>query len=178
MAIQTVRDLLAEAVARPLEAMHPLLYANTITAIETYLSDTFINTVLKDKALLRKFIETTPEFKKLTVSYSDLLSEAEKVPEEAKRYLLDTIWHNLAKVENMYRDTLKIDFRDSMKNIARAVSLRHDIVHRNGRKKDGSMVRVGPVEVEQLIGDATLLIESIEEQYHAQLILDDGDTPF
>jgi len=178
VAIQTVRELLAESVSRPLAAIHPLLYANTITAIETYLSDTFINTVLKDMALLRRFIETTPEFKNRTVSYSNLLSEAEKAPEEAKRYLLDMIWHNVAKVENMYRDTLQIDFRSAIKDIARAVSVRHDIVHRNGRKKDGSKVSVGPTEVELLMADATLLIELIEEQYNSRLVPDDTDSLF
>ncbi len=140
-AIQNVREMLAEIADKPqLEPVYALLYANIISTLETYLSDTFINLVLHDQDLLRQFLETTPEFKQRSVSFSEVLVVAEKVPEEAKRYLLDVVWHNLAKVQVMYRDTLGVDFGRAITSVARAIPIRHDIVHRNGKKKDGTKV--------------------------------------
>jgi hypothetical protein len=37
-----------------------LLYVNVVTALETFLSDAFINTVIGNPVLLRKLVETTP----------------------------------------------------------------------------------------------------------------------
>lgn len=40
-----------------------LLYVNVITALETYLSGAFINTVVNTPSLMRRLIETTPNFR-------------------------------------------------------------------------------------------------------------------
>jgi hypothetical protein len=170
-AISTIESLLTATASSPaLEPIHALLFVYVITALETYLSDTFINTVLGDKASLRKFIETNPDFQQRKVSFSEVLTHAERLPEEAKKHLLDVVWHNLGRVDAMYRATLGISFRSAMAPVARAVSLRHDIIHRSGRQKDGTSVKVGPLDVRQLIADASELVGVIEHQYNARLI--------
>ena len=42
------------------QVMLRLLYANVITALETYLSDKFISAVNTDEQTMRRFVETTP----------------------------------------------------------------------------------------------------------------------
>lgn len=163
-AIQNVQEMLAEIADKPqLEPVYALLFANIISTLETYLSDTFINLVLKDEKLLRRFLETTPEFKQRSIAFSEVLAIAEKVPEEVKRYLLDVVWHNLAKVQAMYRNTLGVDFGRAITGVARAIPTRHDIVHRNGKQKDGTKVFVDSAKVEALISDVRALIEIVEE---------------
>ncbi|QCQ21267.1 hypothetical protein [Desulfoglaeba alkanexedens] len=78
-----------------------LLYVNVITAMETYLSDAFMNSVVPDKELMRRFVETTPEFKVETISLSEVYKAAEEIEHKAKSYLVDVVWHNLGRVKPM-----------------------------------------------------------------------------
>lgn len=143
------------------EAYRRLLYANAITALETYLSDTFINRVFADKALLQTYIDSEPKFKERKVPYRDVLREAAKVEEAAKQELLDVVWHNVGKTKAMYEDVLGIKLGDVGK-IASAVQRRHDIVHRNGRTKEGSVITVSAHDILALINEVETLASRIE----------------
>ena len=140
------------------------LYANVITALETYLSDTFINRVLTNSQLLRRFIEVTPQFQKRPLYYSDIFRAVDEARDKAQGYLLDIVWHNLTKVHAMYRDTLAIDFRSKLSDVAKALPKRHDIVHRNGRGKDGVIVEVSSDELMGLVSAVEALVLDIERQ--------------
>jgi hypothetical protein len=87
-----------------------LLYVNVITSLETYLSDVFISALGADPALLRKFVETNPDFQSEKLSWSEVFSAAERIEKKAKAYLVDVVWHHLHKVKPMFRATLGIDF--------------------------------------------------------------------
>jgi hypothetical protein len=138
-----------------------LLFANAITALETYLSDTFINRVFGDKDLLQKYIDSDPKFKERKVSYKDILREAERVEDEARKELLDVVWHNVGKVKAMYAQVLGVDLGD-LSIIAAAIQQRHDIVHRNGRKKDGTMIEVSTENIHSLLDTITFRAARVE----------------
>jgi len=140
-----------------------VLFANVITALETYLSDRFLNQVLADPTALRKFIESAPEFKKRVVPYSEVFNSVDKAREEAKRYLLDVVWHNVAKAQALYRDTFGIRFPAPFAEIAGAIPKRHDIVHRNGRNVEGAKVVVTVDDVRALSTAVSALAEKIDE---------------
>lgn len=145
-------------------ALHRLLYANVISALETYLSDTFVNAVLADDSALRRFIETTPEFKKTSIAYSEIFSAVDGARERAKHHLLSLVWHNIAKVQPMYRESLRVDMGDGLAEVAKAIVKRHDIVHRSGRDREGNPVLVSANEVLGLIQAVENLAAKIEEQ--------------
>jgi len=136
--IANVESLLAINVSEQ-EQKHllRLLYVNVITAVETYLSDLFISAVGNDKSLLRRFVETTPEFKSEKISVSDVFKNIEDIEKKSRSYLMDVGWHQLRRVKPMFNDTLGISFLDDMGDLFNAVLVRHDLVHRNGKKKDG-----------------------------------------
>ena len=159
-------ELLLDVQCNPslVAALNRMLYANVIAALETYLSDTFINRVLSEDVALRKFIETTPEFNKQTITYSEVFKAADSAKQEARRYLLDVVWHNIAKVHAMYRDTLDVTLSAGLSVVATAIPLRHDIVHRNGRDKDGILISVSAADVRSLVKNATDLVADIEKQ--------------
>jgi enamine deaminase RidA (YjgF/YER057c/UK114 family) len=163
-AVATVTALLGITMPGDLAAaQHRLLLANIITALETYFFDTFTNAVMSDDARLRVFLETNPDFQKQTVRFSDVLSQAASVKERAKAYLLDVVWHNLAKVQAMYTSTFGVKFGASLAPIARSIETRHDIVHRNGISKTGSPVHVGESDVRSLADAAMTLVVDIEK---------------
>jgi hypothetical protein len=143
---------------------HRLLFVNVITAMETYLSDAFINTVVNLPQLMRRFIETTPEFQAERIPLADVFKAMEQVEQRAKSYLADVVWHHLHRVKPMYRDTLGIEFPSEMKPLFRAVLLRHDIVHRNGKTKEGKEIIVTPADVSDLVRQVEAFIQELDKQ--------------
>lgn len=147
------------------DAGHALLrmaYVNVITSMETYLSGTFIHIVTTSRSLLRRFIETAPEFKDHKFQLSEIFSVYDEIQETAASHLNDIIFHNIGKVKPMYKQVLGIDFGD-ISWLGKAVNKRHDLVHRNGYDKQGSPVEVSLDEIRSLIRDSNTLIGSIEQ---------------
>lgn len=164
-AILDIEALLKTKVGDPvLPTFHRLLFVNVITAMETYLSDAFINTVVNSPQLMRRFIETTPEFQAEKIPLADVFKAMEQVEQRAKSYLADVVWHHLHRVKPMYHDTLDIEFPEDMGPLFRAVLLRHDIVHRNGKTKDGKEIIVTAAGVSDLIREVEGFIQSLDKQ--------------
>ena len=139
-----------------------LLFVNVFTALETYLSDKFISSVLADDALLRKFVETTPKFQKETVSLSHLFATHETIKERVRSYLLDEVWHRFDKVVPMFESTLGIKFPSDMRTLFLALIVRHDCVHRNGKTKDGKERILTEKDVKGLLFETDKLVTWIE----------------
>jgi hypothetical protein len=149
-----------------------LLYVNVITAIETYLSDAFISKVLEDKEILRKFVETNPEFKNQSFNLSDLFKKHDSIEQEVKSYLLGLMWHNIKKIKPMYKATLDVSFPADLSSIFKAIVNRHDLVHRGGKNKDGELVVITVELLNALISDAENFINPINEQIESVEIVD------
>jgi hypothetical protein len=143
---------------------HRLLYINVITAMETYLSDAFINTVMNDDHLLRRFVETTPEFQKEKIPLSHIFQTMEGIKSKTQHYLARMVWHHLDKVKELYSHTLKVEFPQDLKMLFSAVVLRHDIVHRNGKTKDGKDLLIISSDVIELIKTVTAFVLHVDEQ--------------
>jgi len=139
-----------------------LLYVNVITALETYLSDKFISSVNVDEKVLRKFVETTPEFKKQNLPLSEVFSARENISSSVQEHLLEVVWHRLDKVQPMFRDTLGIRLPSDVKELHRAIIVRHDCVHRNGKTKDGEERVLNESHVKDLLSEASKLVTWIE----------------
>ncbi len=141
-----------------------LLYVNVITALETYLSDAFINIVLNSKELMRRFIETNPSFQDEKISISDIYRTVEMIEKKARTFLIELIWHRLDRIKPMYEKTLNIEFPTDLGEIFRSIRIRHDIVHRNGKTKDGKDILVTKEDVKNLIKTVKQFVQHIDNQ--------------
>ena len=140
-----------------------LLFVNVITAMETYLSDVFIGTVKKNQDLMRRFIETTPDFKNEKISLSDAFIAIDKAEKKADTYLMNNVvWHSIERVKRMYKETLGIDFPEDIRAILRAVKDRHDMVHRNGKTKEGGEIIVTKNDILELISSVKAFVQTID----------------
>lgn len=146
--------------------MYKMLFVNVITALETFLSDAFIGTVLKDKELLRKLVSSNPDFAERKFTLNQIFDRYETIEKEVKTYLVDLIWHNLAKVRQMFKSTLCIDFPKDMSAIFQGIIKRHDIVHRNGRTKSGDIVTVSRDELIKLMNDVNKFAEGVDGYFN------------
>jgi hypothetical protein len=140
-----------------------LLFVNVITSMETYLSDAFINTVVPDIELMRRFVESTPEFKAEKISLADVYKAAESIEQRAKKYLADVAWHNIGRIKPMYKDVLEIEFASDIKDLMKAILIRHDIVHRNGKTKNGEEILITKKDVTNLISKIEAFIQEVDQ---------------
>lgn len=139
------------------------IFIGVIASMETYLSDAFINTTLNSKDFTKKFVGTFHDFKERPISLNELFEYHEKIKTICKQAMLDVIYHNLPKVKGMYKDTLGVDLGD-IGTAYKAVLTRHDLVHRNGKTKDGVEVLIDSVIIDQLISDIETFIGNIDKQ--------------
>lgn len=137
------------------------LFVGVITALESYLSDVFIKSVMNDPQRLRQFVETTPEFQKEKISVADVYKVSQEINQRVTEYLADVVWHNLPRVKAMYGDTLAIKFSD-IGELMKAVVKRHDLVHRNGKTKSGHAWEISRKDVKGLIVECEKLVIAVE----------------
>jgi hypothetical protein len=131
------------------ELIHQMLHSSLIAALEAYLADTLTFWVGNDKEALRRFISRNKDFKARSLTLDQLFERLDALDDEVKRYLQDLIWHRLDKIKPMLQAGLDIvvpDIEDLMKEVV----IRHDIVHRAGRTRDGGVVSVSAEDVRRV----------------------------
>lgn len=144
--------------------LYRLLYANVITSMETFLGDTLKREVLKDELSLRKFVETYKPFKNITLNLSDLYVKKENMSAFVKTTLCELLYHDLRKIKPIYRDALGIDLGD-VTELYKAVLVRHDLVHRNGKNHEG----VGHTITEEMVRNIQTKVKALMDSVNNQV---------
>ncbi|MBS1854038.1 MAG: hypothetical protein JST11_01630 [Acidobacteria bacterium] len=178
-ALNAISSLLTVNIAGPEVYVHRrLLFANVIAAIETFLSDTFINRVMGNDILFQRYLDTEKAFQERKCPLKDALRMAAEIKAVAAKELIEMVWHNIAKVKTLYADVLHIDLGD-IGPLAKAINIRHDIVHRNGRQKDGTEREISATEITDLIGLARGLAIRIDMALNPSPVIEDPEgAPF
>ncbi|MGJ5208125.1 hypothetical protein [Bradyrhizobium sp. HKCCYLR20261] len=118
-----------------------LVFSHQITALETYLGDTLLNEVFSDSDALQRLVDESDDLKKEKFTLSEISKDLTLVQGKVRSHLRGILYHNLAKVDVLYRIALGLRLLDRAADkefLFRLVSLRHDCVHRNGNDKDGN----------------------------------------
>lgn len=137
------------------------IYSASITCLEDYLSTTLINKVLNDDDLFKRFVRTFKNIKDRKFSLGEIFEKQEQLKVIVKKELIDIIYHDLAKVKGMYEDTFEIEF-PNIEEVAKIVVNRHNMVHRNGKDKDGNEIVIDKESVENVINIVDEFIHSID----------------
>jgi hypothetical protein len=146
--------------AELLSVLKRQLYITAIGTLETFLSETFINLTNGSDEYFKNFIESYPKFKERKFQLNEIYKEYDNLRETAKKEMLEVIYHNLAKVENMFKSTFKIEFPD-ITELSKAVVIRHDLVHRNGKSKDEVDVVIEKETVSELLTQISDFVDDI-----------------
>lgn len=146
-----------------LKTLKKQIFVSVVTCLETYLSDAFVNTVLSKQGYLRSFFSSFKEFETQKISLNKLFEHFDKAEEKAKEAMLNVTYHNLPKVSNMYKSTFNIDF-PNFSNIHSYIETRHDLVHRNGKTKDGREIFVDEAMVGNIIREIEEFIDELDRK--------------
>jgi len=144
-----------------------MLFASVITTMETYLSDKFVSSITDNPKALRKFVETFPAFKREVIKLSDIYAKSDSLEHRVRLTLLsEVVWHRLINISKMFKGTFGVDFpKDSdLADLLRSIDIRHDLIHRSGRAKDGKEHAITPEGIEKLVCEVDKLIALIDGQ--------------
>ena len=138
-----------------------MLHAHVVSALEHFLSTTFIYRVTNSERLTRRLIETDPEFGSRKFTVSEIYTQHSNIKSTVAAYLKDFIFHEMRKVKPMFAEVLSYDFGD-ISWLFRAVLIRHDCVHRAGYGKDGVPVTLSADSIRELVSNCRALAEDID----------------
>lgn len=152
------------------EYFYRMIYANVIASMEAYLSKTIILIVLNNNDMFWKFVNKF-DWNKEKVCIEDIKNTYDNMNIKVQTKLAEVIYHNLPKVKAMYKNILAVHIledNDEMVFLSKAVNIRHDIVHRNGRKNnDGKKEDFHIISlkmIKNLIIHVNKLVENVEVQ--------------
>jgi len=140
-----------------------MLYSNAITSLETYLSDAFIDKIESDRKFLISFVETFKDFSDNKIKISEIFIKYSKIDDLVAEALSNIIYHQLPKVKGMYEDTFNINFPD-IGSLMKAILNRHDLVHRNGKTKDGKILKIESKDIIDLCDEIETFVNCINHQ--------------
>jgi len=143
--------------------LRQLLYSHLIAALETYLSDSMSYWVKSDEAVFKRFVFHCSEFKQEKLSLSNIFDRFEGLREQVEKYIQKTVWHRLDRVMPLFASALDIE-RPEIEQLMQHIVIRHDIVHRGGRTKDGDHVEITTDKLVELRECVAHFIENIEEK--------------
>lgn len=143
-----------------------LLFSSVISAVESYLSEVLKEKVIKNESVKRSFVKNHSSFnEKKKISISEIyikLDELEKsIPDELDKI----IYHRIEVVSGLYKNVLKVSFlNEYISEINKAIEIRHDIVHRNGKTNEGESVIVTSDMVTRLLTISKEFLSDIDKQ--------------
>lgn len=155
---------------RSRKLLYRTLYANVISSMEAYLSDRLIQKVMSSEETKRKFVEGFKDYKDEKIVVSDVFKHLENLDSRIIKTLREIIYHNLPRVKNIYNSVLGINLGKKIviSDLMKCIGIRHDIVHRNGKDKEGNLQDISKEDVLELAEKVSKFIGSIEYEFLLQ----------
>lgn len=152
-----------------------MLFVQQVSALEAYLADTLLKAVVEKRGVLAKLIAGDRELNAQKFTLAEIASTPNLVEEKVTAYLRSIVYHNLARVDALYRLAFGLRILDEKPTnalLVEAIRHRHDCVHRNGRDKDGALLTVFTKDYIGQIGAAMRqLVKRIDDEVWGMRVL-------
>ncbi|NQZ50614.1 MAG: hypothetical protein HRT95_10680 [Moritella sp.] len=149
------------------ETLQKMSFASVITTMEAYLSDTMKKQVFNRHAIKRRFVKHYNLFDKnvKNIKPSEIFEFMDKLDHLLSCEMDKISFHNIETITGLFQNILLCNFpTDKISELSTAVDIRHDIVHRNGKSTDGSIVIVSQQDVVNLLELVQYIIKHIDLQ--------------
>ncbi len=164
--------------------LNRMVFAHLVGALEAYLGDTLTKTVLGSSDAMSKLMHHDKDLAKQKFTLADIASEPDIITKQLRKYLRSILYHNLSKVEWLYKTALGIRIFDEnadKTSLYQAVVYRHDCVHRNGFDSDGNKLTIFTKEyIQRLADEMKDFVAKIEKQivsYTLRTLVDGNNDP-
>lgn len=158
-AVDAIEGLDAEVKA----TLYRLLYANIISKMEVFLCDTIVQQVLRTDDNKKRFLQTYEPLAEQKFPMKAIYAKWDALDSIIRNALTSIVYHDLKLVRALYSKAIGVNIPDNPA-INDAIQIRHDIVHRNGKDKDGNLRDIKKEDVLTLAQTVADFIYDIESQ--------------
>ncbi|ANL70413.1 hypothetical protein AMC83_CH00375 [Rhizobium phaseoli] len=148
--------------------LRKVLFQQYITLLEAFLGDTFTRIARKNPSAINETIKRLDAFKDSKVSYRELASKPHFLRDKVIDYFENLSWHDLSKANQICEAMLSVRLFNDDEQEARllaAVRVRHDLVHRNGKSRDGSAHNIDDESLQTLAVDVDNVARKVSDAY-------------
>ena len=144
-----------------------LLYSNTVTALEVFLSDYLVSKIESNNDYLESFVNNYGKWKdKVYPNKSNLEGINDIRCKAVKEVRTNILFHNLSKVKFLYESIFTLRFRldgfPDFTQLDTAIYIRHDIVHRNGRDHTGNYCFITADDISELVSQVSDFASAVQ----------------
>lgn len=161
------------------QSLNRLVFTGVITALETYLNEIYILVVFHSESTIEKFVNDYEPYKKERLILSEIFTKYKSLHNRIKEDLDNILYHNISKLVPIF-DIYDFELTnfDKIKNIAKHIQKRHNLVHRSGLDENDNFCEVLKIEVAKVIEDTNLFVEYIDNKIKNKCFLDEFERDF
>lgn len=152
--------------------LNRMIFSHQITALESYLSDRLLRAVLDTREAMNRLMAHDKELSQKKFTLAQIAAEPDLVKNTVQRHLRSIVYHNLDRVDALYRIAFDVKIVDLIGDAAalfRAIKLRHDCVHRNGFDDRGIKLNIFTIEFGQKVAtDIMAFVGRVEAEMRAK----------
>ena len=142
-----------------------LLFVSIVSAMETYMSDAFINVIdKKNEKYLRQFVSFYKKYNEEKIKLSQIFNSYDSLKVRTINDLKELSFHSIEKIKPLFENTFKIDFPKDLSRLFKIIEQRHDIVHRNGKTKENVAVTMTYKEIQYTMSEIESFVNFIDNQ--------------
>ncbi len=148
---------------------YKMCYAHVVTILEVYLEDIVKSLIMSSEGFLANTINNVKPFCDETFNLGDVFLENDSLRKDGLRkfalsQLSDTVFHNIPKILQILCGILNRKLKVEIGDICRITTRRHDIVHRNGKNKDGELIEVSLSETKSALETVKKFSENLRSE--------------
>lgn len=136
-----------------------LVHTGVLASLDTFVLDCILSKVLNDEDSFKSFAAKILKDKKV---------DEERTRDNRIKWEHDTIYNILTKsysniktIKNVFKLLYKVSLTDKGGLVKEHIHIRHLIAHRNGRRKDGSIVNISKSEINAIICNISDFVNQI-----------------
>jgi hypothetical protein len=153
------------------DLVNRMVFAQQIGALEAYLADTLVKSVLAKPEAVKRLLAGDPYLKAKTFTLPEIVADPDLINREVRVYLKSLIYHRLDQVTRIYQIALDVNIWPSdvtKAELFKAVRYRHDCVHRNGYTPNDVQLDIFTKAWVQGVAEATRqVVDCIESRLSA-----------
>jgi len=125
-----------------------MIYAHAVTILEVYLEDMVKALIISNEGFLKNTIKNVKPFNDTRFKLGEISLEQDGIKKFVLRKLSDNLFHDIPKVIKIISGIVESKLNIDIENICAITATRHDIVHRNGKNKDGGTLVIDKSKAE------------------------------
>lgn len=140
---------------------YKMTYGYAVTLMESFLSDSVKSLITKNDFCFERSLNEVDEVKKAKFSLSNVHQHPGGIKGMVLDILSEVLYHNIPKVIRILESITNKRMDIDQSKVTKIVSLRHDIVHRDGKTTTGETIDISQEDLVEAISEIKKFVHGI-----------------